>query len=273
MGQPLQQVSYRRLSLWSYLMKVWEMKHLVWVLSSRDLKVKYAQTLLGLLWVLIQPLTGLLIFYVFFSVILSMDTGDIPYLLYTYSGLICWMFFTYVVSSAGTALMQEEALIKKVYFPRLILPLAKVVTGYFDLIISTVVLIVMALIMQHPIGIEILALPLIMLLLAVAGLSIALWLSALTIRYRDFHHLIPYIVGFGIWLTPVFYPVSLIPEKYRVVLLFNPIAGAVQWFRWSTLSGPVPDWRYIYGGLIALVLLVSGLSYFRKVERKIADFA
>ena len=244
---------------------------LIATFAARDLKIHYAQTLLGILWSLIRPLTGLLIYSVFFGGLLNVDTGTIPYPLFAFSGLICWYYFAHLVGTGGTSLLASQDIVKKINFPKLILPLSKALGGLVEFTISFAVLLGLMIYWGYVPGPKILFLPLIVLLNIFAGLSIGIWLSALTVRYRDFQQIIPYLINFGIFLTPVFYPISLIPSEFQFIIFLNPMAGVVELMRWALLDGAVPNISFAYGFVLSACLMISGLYYFVKTEGRIAD--
>jgi len=257
--------------IWASLKRVIAYKRLIYTFAQRDLKIQYAQTLLGILWAVLRPLIGLLIYTLFFSYLLNVNTGTIPYPLFAFSGMVCWYFFSFLVSNSGTALRESQYMIKKIYFPKLILPFSKVLVGLIEFSIAFAILLcLMAAWGVFP-GIMIILLPLVVVLNIVAGLSIGIWLSALTIRYRDFHHVIPYLVNFGIFLTPIFYPATLIPEKYYYIVYLNPMAGVVESMRWLLFSGSAPSVNFLWGFIPVFLLFFSGIYYFTKIENKIAD--
>jgi len=220
---------------------------------------------------MIQPLTGLLIFTFFFNYVVKVDTGGIPYPLFAFSGMISWYFFSSLMAQSGTSLMQSQYLIRKIYFPKLILPISKSLTCFAEFGISLLLLFAIMIITGYYPSINILFLPFFILLNLITGLAIGLWLSALTIRYRDFYHIIPYLINFGIWLTPVFYPATLIPHKIQFLIYFNPMAGIISGFRWSLLGGAPPSVNYLFSFAFVIIIFITGLYYFRKMETKIAD--
>ena len=244
---------------------------LIWSFSKRDLKIQYAQTMLGILWSILRPLTGLLIYTLFFGYLLKVGAGSIPYPLFAFSGMICWYLFSYVLAGSGTAIIESQYIIKKVYFPKIILPLSKVMVGIVEFSISLIVLLLLMFIWGVIPGFKIILLPFIILLIVAAGLSIGIWLSALTIRFRDFHHIIPYLVNFGIFLTPVFYPAILIPSGYEFLIYLNPMAGVIEGMRWMLFGGAIPSVYYAVGVLPVLLLLFTGLYYFTKMESEMVD--
>lgn len=266
-------ISKENISLINYFVEVFKYKALIYNLVNRDIKVKYAQTFLGFLWVVIQPLTGVFIFTFFFKYVLNVSHWNlnIPYHIYAFCGLNAWLLFSTSMQSAGTSLLNEEQLIKKVYFPRLILPIVRTLGSVIDFMVSTIVMLIFAVFSGAHLSINILFFPVILMLTILISLSISIWLSALTIRYRDFHHIIPYVINFGIWLTPVFYPTSILPEKLINILYLNPMVAVVELFRWSFFDTTFPQdaWK---GLVIPVILLLSGLIYFRKVEKLISDY-
>lgn len=261
-----------RQSLRAYLLKTRSFAPMTLTLARRTLQINYAQTLLGVLWAVVQPLTGLLIFSLFFNKLIGIKTYGIPYPLFAFTGMVSWFFFSHIVQGAGRALLESEHLIKRIYFPRIILLLAKVLAAFAELAISLALLAGLLLLMGRLPGWPLLLLPVFILFNIATGLALAIWLSALTVRYRDFHHIIPYLVNFGIWLTPVFYPDTLVPAHYHWFLYLNPMATCMAGFRWCLAGGPPPEAGYLLSCIPVLLLLVTGLDYFRKVETEISDY-
>lgn len=261
-------------SLTDYIQSVLKYRMLIFTLVKRDFKVKYAQTFLGFIWIILQPLTGVTIFTFFFKYLIDTSSWslEIPYHIYAFSGLIAWIFFSVSLQTAGTSLLNEEQLIKKVYFPRLLLPIVRTVSAMFDFFISAAVLIIVAAFSGVSISLNIIFAPFILVLTAIVALSVSIWLSALTIRFRDFHHIIPYVINFGIWLTPVFYPATLIPEKFKWMIYLNPMSGIIELFRWSFFSTTFPSIYIVLGFIFPCLLFITGLFYFRKIEKLIADY-
>ncbi len=256
----------------TYLRRVWAYRRLIGVFAVRDVRAEYAQTLLGLLWAVLKPLMALGIFTVFFGVLVPLDDKiKVEYPLFAFSGMVAWYYFTYLMVNVGASVVNSRQLISRVYFPKLILPLAKTLAGMVDFGISMVLMVILMLIWGHIPGPEILFFPVVLLLNILVGLSIGIWLSALTSRYRDFHHLLPYLVNFLIWLTPVFYPTTLIPEKYQYFLYMNPMAGVIAGFRWTLLGDELPAVQYLYGLAPMVLLFLAGIWYFERVEREMVD--
>lgn len=258
-------------SIGAYVREIFRQWRFIFFLARRDLKIKYAQSVLGIAWSALQPLAGLLIYSLFFGFLIKLDTG-VDYPLFAFPGIIAWYLFSYIVHQSGTALLQSQDILRKIYFPRLIVPLSKVAVGVVEFGIALVLLLGYMFITGHyPIE-RILLLPLVLVLNVAAGLAIAIWLSALTVRYRDMQHIIPYLVNFGIWLTPVFYPSTLIPEKWAAVLHFNPMAAVVESYRWCLYDAPLPDPQYAWGLAIVALLLGSGVYYFRSIDHRISEW-
>jgi len=255
----------------SSLIKTYEYRSLIYTFAIRDLKIQYAQTFLGVLWTIARPLAGLLIYTIFFSFLLNVQTGNVPYFLFAFSGMIYWYYFSYLISKAGTSLLEAQSIIKKIYFPKLVLPFSKVLGGLVEFGISLFVLFVMVIIWGNPLNIKILLLPAFIIANIFIALSIGIWLSALTVRFRDFHHIIPYLINFGIFLTPVFYPATLIPSKYSFFVFLNPMAGVIEGFRWILFDGAIPSAYYCIGIIPVIFLLISGFYFFAKMEGRIAD--
>ncbi len=260
-----------KLSLFPDIREMVRFKDLFLVLAYRDYRVRYAQTLLGFLWALIQPLFTLLIFVLIFGRAIQIDTGGIPYPLFAVVGMSAWTFFAYVLNQSGVSIIASQEMIKKIYFPRLTIPLSKAVVGFIDYSITLVMVLLLMIYYQYPISWNIALFPLFFLVLVVLSLSIGIWLSALTIRYRDFQHVIPFLVQFGLYATPVAYPAQMVPEEFHWLYYSNPMAGLIEGFRWSLLDTAPPSPYGYFSYVITAVLFVSGLIYFRRVESSMAD--
>ena len=258
--------------VWEYFRELWTFRRLILALASRDIKIKYAQTALGLIWSIFQPLTWLLIFSFFFARIISVDTGGIPYPLFAFCGMISWYFFSYLVQGSGTALITEQELIQKIAFPRMSLLISKAIPGFIELLISLGILLIIMIVLSWIPGPQIILLPVFLILNALVGLSISFWLSALTIKNRDLLHVIPFLVNLGIWLTPVFYPATLIPEQYSFLIYLNPMAGVIAGFRWTLIGDVIPSVYYLAGIIPVFILFISGCKYFIHTENQIADY-
>jgi lipopolysaccharide transport system permease protein len=237
--------------------------------------VRYAQTFLGFVWAFIQPALTLFVFSLLFSRGLQINTQNIPYLLFAASGLAAWTYFSAVMGQAGSSIIGAQNMVQKIYFPRLIIPLSKAVAGLIDFGITLFIIFLLMVYYKYVPSPNIFFLPLFLLAAIVSALGVGIWLSALTIRYRDFQHIVPFLVRFGMFLTPVAYPASIIVDKIpdwaSVVYFLNPIAGVIEGFRWCIFGTNPPGMlSYISFGVI-LFLFISSLFYFKKVEKTIAD--
>jgi lipopolysaccharide transport system permease protein len=254
-----------------YVKRVWDYRSLLRLLAVRDIKIRYSQTLLGVFWSVLQPMVAVVIYTVFFYHVLGVSTGDTPYPVFVLPGIIVWFQFTNIIGTAGTSLMSSPDLIRKVEFPKLVLPLSKVLAGLLEVGITVALMFVIMMYYGVDFSLRIILLPLFMLMNALSGLSIAIWLAALTIRYRDLHHIIPYLISFGIWITPVFYPTTILPPSIEDMMYFNPVAMTIALMRWCVFGLPLPSW-YLFVGFVPLIfLLATGWLYFVRVERTIVD--
>ncbi|MDN4164752.1 ABC transporter permease [Cytophagales bacterium LB-30] len=257
------------------LRELWAYRDLFIILAYRDLRVRYAQTFLGLFWAFIQPAATLLIFSVVFGRAVKVDTGGIPYPVFAIAGMSAWTYFAFVLNQSGNSIIGAQEMVKKIYFPRLVIPLSKAVVGLVDFAIVMLFLVGLMLIYRVPISANIWALPFFLLLTVVSSLAVGIWLSALTIRYRDFQHVVPFMVQFGLYATPIAYPAETIvknlPHWANVLYYLNPMAGVVEGFRWAIIGGAAPsEYSWISFGLIFLLFL-SGIVYFKKIEKVMAD--
>lgn len=252
------------------LRKIWQYRNLISLFTLRDIKLQYTQTRFGIIWSFVQAITAALIINFFFGTVLNFEVLGAPYLVFAFPGMMAWYFFSYILNSAGTSLIGSQHIIKKIYFPKLVLPLYKTLVGLFDFAVWMIVYIGILLYYQYPVTWKVLLLPIPIILNMIIGLSVAIWLSALTIRYRDAFLIVPFLAGFGIFITPVFYPGLMLPTKYYTFVFANPMAGVIDLYRVCLVGTPL-DLRYIIGLIPVAILFVSGLFYFRKVESSIAD--
>jgi lipopolysaccharide transport system permease protein len=264
--------SHTKLNLLAYLGKVYHYRKMVRTLVRRDLKKQYAQTFLGVLWSAIQPAIGLVVFTLFFVYIFKIDTAGIAYPLVALTGIVPWFYFLNVVSSAGNSLADNQDLIKRLYFPRLIFPLAKSITAFVDLGIAVLLYTLLAVFYGQLPGKAILLLPVFLGMLVLLALTLGIWLAALTIRFRDLQNVVPYLLNLGIWVTPVFYPVSVVPQPIQPYLHWNPMAGIIEGFRYSLLGTGTWDMAYLYPWPFVLIAFVGGLLYFRRTETIVSDY-
>lgn len=259
-----------------HLRDLWEYRELLYFFVWRDIKVRYKQTLLGVLWILIQPVVSTLVFSALFGRFLGISSNDIPYPLFTYVALLPWNYFATALSRAATSLVGSAHLITKVYFPRLIIPLSSTLAGLVDFAVAFLVLIGLMIYYDVPPTWSLLLLPALTLLTMLTALGFGLWFSALNVRYRDINYVIPFLVQIWMYVTPVFYGPTLIPTRYRSLLGLNPMTGVVEGFRWALLGETLwnlalPPWTLLVSLGGVLVVLISGLLFFYRTERAFAD--
>ena len=252
--------------------EVWRYRELLWFLAQRDIRVRYKQTILGAAWAILQPLLTMLVFTLIFGRLAGIPTDGVPYPVFAFCGLLPWGLFAFALTQSSSSLVANQRLITKVYFPRLIVPMASVVCGLVDFVVALPVLAGLMLyygILPSP---ALIALPLLILLALLTALAVGLWLSALNAAYRDVQYAIPFLVQLWLFATPVAYPASLVPERFRWLLGLNPMTGVVEGFRWALLGQGAPDLSLlaISSGAV-LLLLVGGLFFFRRMERELAD--
>ena len=255
-----------------YFIRLWKYRSMIMLLAGRNIKIQYSQTLFGTLWVFLQPLVAVFIYSVFFYKILGISTDPVPYPVFVIPGILLWFHFSSIVSDVGGSLQEQQDLIRKVDFPRLIILLAKVISGLLSVFVTVVLFFAILFIFDHPLTSQVLFFPLFLLLNILMGLSIAIWLAALTIRYRDLHHFVPYLVSFGIWVTPVFYPTTVLPEDLTGLIYFNPLAGILAGYRWSLLDYQQVPLQAFMGIAVMLPVLLLGIRYFIRTEHEIADY-
>lgn len=251
--------------------ELWSYRELLYFLVWRDVKVRYKQTLLGAAWAILQPLLTMVVFTVFFGKLARMPSDGIPYPIWSYAGLLPWSYFAQALSESSSSLVGNANLIKKVYFPRLLVPVAGVVAGLLDLAVAFVVL--LGLMLHYhvtPTG-ALLLLPAFLLLALVTALGVGLWLSALNVEYRDVRYVIPFLIQFWLFVTPVAYPSSLLPEPWRTLYGVNPMAGVVEGFRWALIGARPPGLMLWVSAAVSLLLLVTGLLHFNRTQRSFAD--
>jgi lipopolysaccharide transport system permease protein len=254
------------------LAEVWKYRELLGFLTLRDIKLRYKQTFLGIAWAVIQPLLTMIVFTIFFGKLGGIPSDGQPYPLFVLAALLPWQLFAYALTQSSNSLVAEQRLITKVYFPRLLIPAASVLSGLVDFLVALVlVLIGMAVFGVAPTW-AIVTLPLLAFFTLLTALAIGLWLSALNVQYRDVRYTIPFLTQFWMFLSPVAYPAKIVPEAYRVWYGLNPMAGVIEGTRWALLGTDAPDWCLMaVSAAVVGLLLVGGLFYFKRLEKTFAD--
>jgi len=253
--------------------RLWDYRELLYFLVWRDIKVRYKQTAIGVLWAVIQPLMTMIVFTLFFGGLGKMPSDDIAYPVFTYAALVPWTFFANGLSMASNSLVGNANLLTKVYFPRLVIPLSSILAGVVDFLLAFAVLLLLMLIYGIAPTINVIWLPFLLLLALITSLGVGLWLSALNVQFRDVRYIIPFLTQFWLFITPIAYPTSLIEnDVLRTLYSLNPMVGVVEGFRWGLLGVDTqPGPMILVSALAALLLLISGLYYFRRMERVFAD--
>ncbi len=253
--------------------ELWDYRELLYFLIWRDIKVRYKQTILGAAWAIIQPFSSMVVFSIFFGRLAKIPSDGLPYPIFAYCALLPWNLFAYALAGGGTSVVASQNLITKVYFPRLVIPLSRVLAGLVDFAIAFLVLLgLMAYYGIWPTPAATVTLPLFLVFALATALAVGLWLSVLNVMYRDVRYTIPFLVQFWLFATPVVYPASLVPEPWRAVYGLNPMAGVVEGFRWALLgTANAPGPMLAVSIVVVLVLLVGGLFYFRRMEKIFAD--
>ncbi len=250
----------------------WAYRELLFFLTWRDIKVRYKQTVLGAAWAILQPVLTMVIFSIIFGRLAKLPSDGIPYPVFTFTALLPWQLFAFALTSSSNSLIDSQNLITKVYFPRLIVPLASTIAGLVDFAIAFVVLLGMMFYYHITPQAFIWSLPLFLLLALASALAVGLWLSALNVKYRDIRYVVPFLSQFWMYATPVAYSSQLIPEKWRWLFSLNPMTGVVEGFRWALLGKSALNLPFLLiSAVVVLVLLVSGLYYFKRVESGFAD--
>ncbi len=257
-----------------YWKDLWNYRELFYFLAWRDIKVRYKQTVIGVAWALIRPIFTMVIFTFIFGSLAGLPSEEgVPYAIMVFAALLPWQFFSHSLSESSNSLINNVNLVSKVYMPRLILPASTVVVNLVDFAISFAIMIVMMIYYRFAPDLQILTLPLFLLMAFFTAYGFSLWLSALNVRYRDFRIIVPFIVQFGLYISPVGFSSSIVPDKWRLLYSLNPMVGVIDGFRWAILGGDVQI--YWPGFMLSVILIVtvfiSGLFYFRNTERTFAD--
>lgn len=254
------------------LEELWQYRELLYFLILRELKIRYRQAAIGAAWALIQPIMAVAIFSVVFGHFAKMPSGGVPYPIFAFTAVLPWMYFAEAVRRGSTGLVSDSDLIRKIYFPRLLVPLAMVAAPLVDFAAGFVVLLAILFFYQVDITIYILLLPLFLLVALSLSLSVALWLGPLSVRFRDVMHVLPFVIQVWMYASPIAYPMVIVPERWRLLYSLNPMVGVIEGFRWVLLRDGHPDFRAIaISCVIISACLAGGLVYFKKMERSFAD--
>lgn len=256
-----------------YWHDLWRYRELCFFLAWRDLLVRYKQTAIGLVWALLRPLLTMLVFTFVFSKLAKLPSDGVPYPLLVFAALLPWQFFSNAFSEAGNSLINNSSMISKVYFPRLIIPLGTVMVSFVDFLISGLILVGVMIWYGFVPDWRILTLPIFIFIAIAAAMGAGLWVAALNVKYRDFRYIIPFIMQFGLYISPVGFSSNIVPEQWRLLYSLNPMVGVIDGFRWAILGGNTPLYlpSVLLSLLLVLVMLVSGIIYFRKTEKTFAD--
>lgn len=271
-AEPTVVIEPRRRLLDLDLQSVWRYRELLFFLVWRELKLRYRQTAIGAGWVVIQPLTTMIVFTAVFGNFAKIPSDGLPYPIFSYAALLPWNLFASSLNRGGDSVVGNSNLVSKIYFPRLILPLSGVLSPMVDFAVGFVILVGMMIWFGISPGPGILALPLFILLAVLTALAVSLWLSALNVQYRDVRHTIPFLVQIWLFTSPVAYPVSLVPEKWRLLYSLNPMVGVIEGFRWALLRSESPNFGVILvSTAVVMLLLFGGVVYFKRMEKIFAD--
>lgn len=255
-----------------YWADLWRYRELFYFLAWRDILVRYKQTVIGVTWAVLRPLLTMAVLTLVFGRLAGMDSGGVPYPILVFCGMLPWNFFSTAFSESGNSLVSNAGMISKVYFPRLVVPFSSVITSLVDFMISAVLMALLMAFYGHPPASSVWLLPMFVLLAFATAFGAGLWVSALMVRYRDFRFIVPFVVQFGLYISPVGFSSNVIPEKWRLLYSINPMVGVIDGFRWSILGGQELYWPGLGISMVMVALVIrSGIWYFRKTERTFAD--
>ncbi len=256
-----------------YWKDLWHYRELFYFLSWRDILVRYKQTAIGIAWALIRPFLTMVVFTIVFGTLANLPSEGAPYPILVFAAMLPWQFFANALSECSNSLIINANLISKVYFPRLIIPASAVIVSFVDFLISGMILLGLMAYYNFIPDWRILTLPLFILIAFAAAIGTGLWLAALNVQYRDFRYIVPFVVQFGLYISPVGFSSSIVPEQWRLLYSLNPMVGVIDGFRWAILGGRTQiDWAgFLLSNTLVLLVLVSGIWYFRRMERTFAD--
>jgi lipopolysaccharide transport system permease protein len=254
------------------LKDLWRYRELIYFLTWRDLKVRYKQTALGAAWAILQPFLSMVVFSIFFGGLLKVSSGDVPYPIFSYTGLLPWIMFSKALTNASRSLVVNRNMITKVYFPRMVIPMSPIFASMVDFVIAFVILLGMMFFYRITPTTAVWTLPLFIILALVTALGVGLWLSSLNVIYRDIGYILPFLTQLWFYVTPIVYSATIVPEQWRILYALNPMVGVVEGFRWALLgTDTAPGPMVAVSALIAFLLLITGMYYFRRMERNFAD--
>jgi len=256
---------------WRKIKECWVYRDLLRMLSYRDIRVRYAQTILGMAWAVINPLISMMLLYFVFGVVIKVDTQGVPPLIFMMAGLCAWNYFARVVGDAGNSVIGAQSLVKKVYFPRLIIPLSKSISALMDLLIVMAILAGMIIAYKIPMSWQSLMFLPFIVMAVLAGIAFGIWVSALSIRFRDFTHILPLVLRIGMFLSPIAYGAALVPHNYKWGFNLNPLTGIIEGCRWALFNTPLDVSSVWISLIVILVVLLGGVWYFLRMDQYIAD--
>ncbi|MFH0855082.1 MAG: ABC transporter permease [Candidatus Omnitrophota bacterium] len=256
-----------------YWVDIWRYRELFYFLAWRDIIVRYKQTIIGIAWSLIRPFLTLVVFTVVFSKIAKLPSYGAPYPVLVFAGLLPWQFFANALSESSNSLIDNEKLITKVYFPRFIVPSSTVIVSIVDFLLNLLILIAIMAWYRFAPGPRIMILPLFFLFAVIVAMGAGLWMATLNVKYRDFRYIVPFVIQFGLYISPVGFSSAVVPQNWRLLYSLNPMVGVIDGFRWAIIGGESHFYwpGFIISIILALVIFISGLFYFRKAEKKFAD--
>jgi lipopolysaccharide transport system permease protein len=255
-----------------YWRDLWRYRELFYFLAWRDILVRYKQTVIGVAWAVIRPLLTMLVLTFIFGKLAKMPSGGVPYPILVFCGMLPWQFFATAFSESGNSLVSNSGMISKVYFPRLVIPVSSVITSFVDFLISAALMMLMIVYYGYLPGPTIALLPAFVLLAFATAFGSGLWVSALMVRYRDFRYIVPFVVQFGLYVSPVGFSSNVVPKEWRLLYSINPMVGVIDGFRWAILGEQNIYWPGFYISVtVVTIIIVSGIWYFRRTERTFAD--
>lgn len=256
-----------------YWKDLWRYRELFFFLSWRDILVRYKQTILGIAWSVLRPLLTMIVFAIIFGKFAKLPSAGIPYPIFVYAAMLPWQFFSTSLMESSNSLISNSHIITKVYFPRIIIPASTVIVSLVDFVISSFILCLIMVWYKYMPDWRILVLPIFLFLSSVASFGIGLWLSSLNVKYRDFRHIVPFLVQFGLYISPVGFSSSIVPERWRLFYSINPMVGIIDGFRWALFGGDAKIYLpgLLFSIVLAMLIFASGVWFFRKTERTFAD--